>query len=331
MSKPASASRQILLTIGRATITLAAIAIIFPQIKLGLLSEQLYQLSVPVIAAILAILVMETSVIAGLRLRLVLAAFGVNRSRAETSRVALGGFFFEQVAFGFVGGDGMRLWLLHRSGVAPAKSLKVSVLDRCLGVPALMLLSLTGLPNLVHLLTGVDLWVIVAAGALLGVVGLGGLLLLLRGLTSISSPLAEIVASASAALRNAKVRRFFLIAFALAALTHVCNVLVFIMLGRALGLAVTVEQWFFVVPSALLLSMLPISAGGWGMREACFIVALKGLGIPAEQAILPSIVFGLSVLIAALPGGVVWLTHGRRPARDKRWLEHRFARLPYAT
>src|SRR5262245_7792868 len=66
------------------------------------------------------------------------------------------------------------------------------------------------------------------------------------------------------------------------------------------------------------------------MREACFIVALKGLGIPAEQAILPSIVCGLSVLIVGLPGGVVWCTHGRRPTRDKRWLGRPFSRLPYA-
>jgi uncharacterized membrane protein YbhN (UPF0104 family) len=330
MSQPATASRQILLTIGRATITLAAIAIIFPQIRLGLLSEQLYNLSAPVVAAILVVLVVETSVIAGLRLRLVLEALGVKRSRAETSRVALAGFFFEQVAFGFVGGDGMRLWLLHQSGVASGKSLKAIVIDRCLGLLALMLLALIGLPNLVHLFTGVDLWVIVGAGALMFVLGLGGLLVLLRGLASVSSPLTEIVASASAAFRNAKVRRCFLIAFALAAITHILNVLVFVMLGRSLGLAVTAEQWFFVVPSALLLSMLPISAGGWGMREACFIVALKGLGIPAEQAILPSIIFGLGVLVAALPGGLVWLTHGRQSARDKRWFDHRFERLPYA-
>jgi hypothetical protein len=34
------------------------------------------------------------------------------------------------------------------------------------------------------------------------------------------------------------------------------------------GLPLLPAQWFFIVPSALLFSMIPISAGGWGVREA---------------------------------------------------------------
>jgi glycosyltransferase 2 family protein len=94
-------------------------------------------------------------------------------------------------------------------------------------------------------------------------------------------------------------------------------VLVIFMPGRSLGLAVTLPQWFFVVPSSLFLAMLPISAGGWGMREACFIVALGSIGIPPEQAIVPSVLFGLCVLLVALPGGIVWLVQRRQSAREQ--------------
>src|SRR5205814_8329754 len=132
---------------------------------------------------------------------------------------------------------------------------------------------------------------------------------------------AELAASAAVALRRAEVRRCFLITFALASVTHVCNVLVFFMLGHSLGLAVSLGQWFFVVPSALLLSMLPISAGGWGMREAGLIVALGGLGVPPEEAIVPSIIFGIGILLVALPGGIVWLASGRRLAAVEPSLE----------
>ena len=133
--------------------------------------------------------------------------------------------------------------------------------------------------------------------------------------------LAEMLASASAAWRDPDRRRCLILTFALAAATHILNVLVFYMLGRSLGLAVTLQQWFFVVPASLLVAMLPISAGGWGMREACFIVALGSIGIPPEQAIVPSVLFGLCVLLVALPGGIVWLVQRRQSAREQSWRE----------
>jgi len=57
------------------------------------------------------------------------------------------------------------------------------------------------------------------------------------------------------------------------------------MVGQNLGLPVLAAQWFFIVPPALLLSMIPISAGGWGRREGVLIFALACLGIPAGEAI----------------------------------------------
>src|SRR5947199_4421957 len=140
----APAYRQILITVGKASISLAAMAIVISQIKLNSLPANMYKLNIWVILGTLVVLMTETSVIAGLRLALVLDGLGVKRSLTSTSQVALGGFFFEQVAFGFVGGDGMRLWLLHRIGVAPRKSVQAIVVDRCLGLLALLLLALIG-------------------------------------------------------------------------------------------------------------------------------------------------------------------------------------------
>src|SRR5262249_57096636 len=59
--------------------------------------------------------------------------------------------------------------------------------------------------------------------------------------------------------------------FALAATTHLLNVLVFWMLGQSLGLTMTLHQWFVVAPTVLFISMLPISVGGWGVREGLMV------------------------------------------------------------
>jgi uncharacterized membrane protein YbhN (UPF0104 family) len=98
------------------------------------------------------------------------------------------------------------------------------------------------------------------------------------------------------------------IVFALAATTHLLNVLVFWMLGQSLGLTVAFDQWFIVVPTVLLISMLPISIGGWGVREGAMVLALRGFGIPTEEALLPSILFGLCAVTATLPGAIFWIS-----------------------
>jgi hypothetical protein len=63
--------------------------------------------------------------------------------------------------------------------------------------------------------------------------------------------------------------------------------------------------------------MLPISVGGWGVREGAMVVALHGLGIPAEEALLPSVLFGLCAVIATLPGAIFWVST-RKPSTRMR-------------
>jgi hypothetical protein len=53
--------------------------------------------------------------------------------------------------------------------------------------------------------------------------------------------------------------------------------------------------------------MIPISAGGRGLREGVLIFALANLGVSPEQAIVPSLIFGLAILVVTLPGIWVWL------------------------
>jgi uncharacterized membrane protein YbhN (UPF0104 family) len=93
----------------------------------------------------------------------------------------------------------------------------------------------------------------------------------------------------------------------LAIATQLLNILVFWLLGQSLGLPTSLQQWFIVAPTVLLVSMLPISIGGWGVREGAMVVALHPFGISAEDALLPSVLFGLCAVVATLPGGILWV------------------------
>ena len=310
--------RRHLLTIVKALVSAAAIIFIISRFDLPFFLSHWHKLSVPTMIMCLAVLAIETILVAGLRLKLVLKALGADYPLARTSQIALCGFFVEQLAFGFVGGDAVRLWLLHRMDLPFRKAVEALVIDRCLGLGALLLLVLVGLPSFLHLLPSFTQPIIYIAG--LTVVALAGsiLLFLLVGRTKYRthSLRVEIANLYFAVVRNTGIRRYFLLTFMLACLTHLMNVLIFFLVGQNLGVPVTLAQWFFIVPPALLFSMIPISAGGWGLREGALIFALASLGVPAEEAIVPSLIFGLGILVVTLPGALVWLANRKTESAE---------------
>jgi uncharacterized membrane protein YbhN (UPF0104 family) len=220
------------------------------------------------------------------------------------------------VVFGFVGGDAMRLWLLHRMDMPLRTALQAIVIDRCLGLIGHFLLALVGLPGLIGLLTGYDWRVIVTVGTVTVLpVGAAAAFLLVYFAKQRRPPfVGEIAGLASTAVHNPEVRKCLLWAFALATLTHFMNVFIFFLIGRDLAMGLSMGHWFLIVPSALLISMLPISAGGWGIREGSFVIVLASFGIRPEEAIIPPVIFGLGVLAVTLPGGVIWLANRKRAA-----------------
>jgi glycosyltransferase 2 family protein len=264
----------------------------------------------------IAVLLLEMSAIAGVRLKLMLAYVDARRPLTTTVQIALCGFFFEQVTIGFVGGDAVRLWLLRQADVPLGRAIAALVLDRACGSASLLLLSLLGAHALLALLDEplrariVDTLIVVIAVGAIGVAVTFALMKLLP-LSKLTGPWRGLGSRGQAA--NIIV---LAIVFVLAATTHLLNILVFWMLGQSLGLSMTFNQWFIVVPTVLLISMLPISIGGWGVREGAMVVALHGFGVPAEQALLPSILFGLCAAIATLPGGIVWVTGKKTIGED---------------
>ena len=57
---------------------------------------------------------------------------------------------------------------------------------------------------------------------------------------------------------------------------------------------------------------LPISIAGWGVRETAMVAFFGLIGVPAEGAVVLSILFGLVGIVVSLPGGAIWLA-----TRDK--------------
>jgi glycosyltransferase 2 family protein len=86
--------------------------------------------------------------------------------------------------------------------------------------------------------------------------------------------------------------------------------------AHGFGVALSLSVAYLVVPIAILFSSLPISIGGWGVREASLSYGLVLFGLKADDAALLGLALGIGLLLASLPGGIVMLMLGgqARPA-----------------
>lgn len=227
-------------------------------------------------------------------------------------RFTLSGLFFNQALPSTVGGDGIKMWLAWRSGLRKSHAVHSVLVDRFSGLLALFVLSLAGTPLLFSMaVAGPFKWL----PLLLSLFGLAASAVLL-GLGSLSERtrsgrryrlsrlLLDFAHSCYLALLRVPSALWMLV---VSVLVHMCTVIIVAMLARALGLSMTLHQAFVVVPTVLLISTIPISVAGWGVREGAFLFALAALGFAAADALGLSVLFGLSLLVAGAPGGLAWL------------------------
>jgi len=56
----------------------------------------------------------------------------------------------------------------------------------------------------------------------------------------------------------------------------------------------------------LLISLLPFSVAGWGLRESAMATGFALVHAPAAAAVAASVMFGVLTLLISLPGGLLW-------------------------
>jgi uncharacterized membrane protein YbhN (UPF0104 family) len=100
--------------------------------------------------------------------------------------------------------------------------------------------------------------------------------------------------------------RSFLIVGAVSVANQLGLIYIFWRIGGDLGLGLDFGQCFCVVPLAILFSMLPLSLGGWGVREAVFASLASALGGEWDMAVLASLLYGFLQVASSLPGAAVW-------------------------
>jgi uncharacterized membrane protein YbhN (UPF0104 family) len=95
-------------------------------------------------------------------------------------------------------------------------------------------------------------------------------------------------------------------ALGISLLTAMINIVSFYLLGRAAGCDVGLIHFVLYIPVITVVSYLPVTYSGLGIRELCFVVVFPQVGMTAGQALaVPVLYFGM-LLILSLAGGLVY-------------------------
>jgi hypothetical protein len=79
--------------------------------------------------------------------------------------------------------------------------------------------------------------------------------------------------------------------------------------SRGLSISLSFIDCAVVFSPTVIAALVPITLGGWGLREGALVVLLRFYGIGGEQALLLSLLFSFALLIGTLPGLAVWLVN----------------------
>jgi len=242
-------------------------------------------------------------------------AVGVPLTRRSALVIVLIGTFFNQVLPSAIGGDMVRVWLVRSARVSLTKGLSSILLDRIVALFGMVLIVAVGFPWLIDIVRHPALKTVAMVTVIAGFGGTISLLLLdkipfpraLRARLHIDKPL-RLAADARAVLLSPRVAGPALLA---SVMIHLMVSVAVWILARGIGLSVALQVFVLLLPVVLLASLLPISIAGWGVREGAMIACLALVGVDAASAFAVSALFGLTYVIAGLPGGLAWILAGR--------------------
>jgi uncharacterized membrane protein YbhN (UPF0104 family) len=255
-------------------------------------------------------------------------AVGVECSAPLTTKQAMRfnliGAFFNQTLPSAIGGDAVRLWLVARGGAGWRAATYSIFVDRAIGMIALAIIIVASLPwsyNLIGDPYGRSALLLVDFAALAG--GMGFLLLGRLRWPWLKSWWGTHHVYACAVIANRVIfnRRRGPVVAALSLLVHVLAVVIAWCVVQSIAAPVGFGQIFQLIPPVMLITMLPISIAGWGVREATMGLAFGYAGLMANEGINISLLYGAVYFVVGAVGGLVWIFSAEKAAQGSSPIE----------
>jgi uncharacterized membrane protein YbhN (UPF0104 family) len=246
--------------------------------------------------------------VSALRWQIITRALGFDHGAGQLTRLYFIGTYFSLLLPTSVGGDVIRAWYLDNRSGRRLKAFLSVFLDRLSGLMVLLAIGC-----LAVLLSPVKLepWIIwsiwgMTACAVLGLVTLP----LVAGWLRLGEGRVEQIKITLGLLRQPRVLAGTTL---LALIVQGLSVVNVWLIGLALHLEVPASYYWILTPMVSLLTMLPISVAGTGVRELSTALMLAPLGVGHDLAVSLALLWFAVFAVVSLAGGIVYLVGRSAP------------------
>jgi glycosyltransferase 2 family protein len=252
------------------------------------------------------------------------AECGAPLATRQAMRFNLIGTFFNQTLPSSIGGDAVRLWLVAHGGAGWRAATYSIFVDRAIGLIALAIIVVASLPwsyDLISDAHGRSALLVVDFAALAG--GVGFLVLGRLPWPWLKRWWATHHFYACSVIANRVIfsKKHGLAIAIQSALVHVLAVVIAWCVVQSIAAPVLFRQVFQLVPPVMLITMLPISIAGWGVREATMGLAFGYAGLATSEGVNVSLLFGATYFIVGAFGGLVWILSAEKAAHGAAPIE----------
>ncbi|TNM59898.1 lysylphosphatidylglycerol synthase transmembrane domain-containing protein [Aliirhizobium smilacinae] len=222
--------------------------------------------------------------------------------------------FFNQVLPSSIGGDGMLIFLARSEGVPLKLAIHSVIIDRIIGTTALFALSaLALLFALPYATDGMFLVAIVSLSTVGFLAGFNFPVIVDLAETFLPARFSEMIRQFLKSVRGIwHGRRRLLALIALCCIGHISMATAALLVAKAFGLPAPFIPMILLLPGVFLFTIIPVSFGGWGVRETGMIILLSNTGMRPSDALAISVLYGLTELAVSAVGGIFWLLLQRR-------------------
>ena len=217
------------------------------------------------------------------------------------------GSFFNQGLPTSIGGDAIRVLDVATKGHRKRDAFIGVFIDRILGLAGLLILNLVANYFLPDLLPE-NLFLMINLIVLSGLVGFIGFIYIhkIKALNKnrLLNYIFRVSEKLNTVLIDARAISFHLI---VGLLIHLFSIINIYLVGQSVGLEYDLLTIAVIVPPVILLTLIPVSLAGWGIREGAMIGLFGLIGGVAANVLSMSILYGIILIIASIPGLYTYL------------------------
>jgi hypothetical protein len=225
------------------------------------------------------------------------------------------GLFFNLTFPTVVGGDVVKMYYAGKPSKLYAQSFAATFLDRDAGMLAMMIIAclitlihpvtVSGIP--VNLVVWASFFAFLLANVVIFTPALHRLLTRFLHAIRLSRIAAKIDAISSAFQVMGQHWSVLAYSLAISLVNQMLAISVTWVMSVGLGLHVSILYFLVFVPVITLISMIPVSLNGMGLREYAYMSLFGAIGLAPESTMALGLLSSAIIILSSLPGGVVYI------------------------